>query len=791
MRPSRLEVSGFTAFREKATVEFDGADLFALTGPTGSGKSSLIDAMVFALYGSVPRIGQRDVAPVISLGKLEARVRFDFTLDGAEYTVVRVVRRTKTGATTAEARLEYGGEVVAGNADEVTAAVERLLGLGFDHFIKSVVLPQGQFAAFLHDRPADRQKLLRELLDLGVYEHMRDLAKQRRAAAEAEGQLLAAQLDELAFATPEAERTAANRLRRLEELQAELDEAEPALHALRTKLEELATTVTETRTSIALLERVTIPPTVEALAEKLAKAREAASEALATAEGTGNRLEESEQARAALPPPGELDRIVDLHETLSAERVALTEQEEQLAKATAAVTEDGKALEAAQAELTTAQNTLDDIKRLHAAHALAVALAVGEPCPVCRQPVTELPTAEAPTALTEAEQALAVARTTAEKARTTATETRQAVAAQEARIQDLSQRVLGVEAQLATAPSLESARQGKAAIAEADGKLETARQAAKQAAAAYETARRTVEDLEGEAAVARRDFDQTRDRVASMEPPIPERRDLSEDWQQLAGWAQETTEQLTASVTDTERKSKEIGDTLTGREAGLTSRLEAAGLYVEDGRPRDVAVAAVANATHELTRIREAIERAATLRESISERRTTADVAKTLGRHLSATGFEAWLMEEALATLVAGANLLLGDLAGGAYSLEVVKRDFRVIDHRNADEVRGVKTLSGGETFLVSLALALSLAEQLAAMSVHGGGRLESIFLDEGFGTLDAETLDTVAHVIQELGAQGRTVGIVTHVRELAEQVPVRFEVRKGPGTATVDRVEL
>ena len=167
------------------------------------------------------------------------------------------------------------------------------------------------------------------------------------------------------------------------------------------------------------------------------------------------------------------------------------------------------------------------------------------------------------------------------------------------------------------------------------------------------------------------------------------------------------------------------------------------------------------------------------------------ELAKNLGRHLSATGFEAWLMEEALAALVVGANLLLDELADGAYSLEVYKRDFQVIDHRNANEARLVKTLSGGETFLVSLALALSLAEQLASMSVHGGGRLESVFLDEGFGTLDVETLDTVAHVIQELGARGRTVGIVTHVRELAEQVPVRFEVRKESGTATVQRVEL
>ena len=108
MRPKQLEISGFTAFRDPVTVDFRGADLFALTGPTGSGKSSIIDAIVFSLYGSVPRIGQRDVAPIVSLGKLEARVRFVFSLEGTDYTVVRVVRRTKTGASTAEARARAG-----------------------------------------------------------------------------------------------------------------------------------------------------------------------------------------------------------------------------------------------------------------------------------------------------------------------------------------------------------------------------------------------------------------------------------------------------------------------------------------------------------------------------------------------------------------------------------------------------------------------------------------------------------------------------------------------------------
>ena len=73
---------------------------------------------------------------------------------------------------------------------------------------------------------------------------------------------------------------------------------------------------------------------------------------------------------------------------------------------------------------------------------------------------------------------------------------------------------------------------------------------------------------------------------------------------------------------------------------------------------------------------------------------------------------------------------------------------------------------------------------------MSGTARLESVFLDEGFGTLDAETLDTVAAVIHELGADGRTVGLITHVSDLANQIPVRFEVSKQAGGATVTRVE-
>lgn len=184
MRPVRLELEGFSTFRSPTSVSFEGTDLVAFVGPTGSGKSSLIDGITFALYGSVSRYDDlRVVEPVIHKLATEAKVRLDFELNGVRYSSVRVVRRlTKGGATTKEARLirfEADGTetTLAGTATEMTKAVPSLLGLDFEQFTRTVVLPQGEFAAFLHEDKGKRQQLLRQLLDVGIYERMGRLAQ--------------------------------------------------------------------------------------------------------------------------------------------------------------------------------------------------------------------------------------------------------------------------------------------------------------------------------------------------------------------------------------------------------------------------------------------------------------------------------------------------------------------------------------------------------------------------------------------------------------------------------------
>ena len=108
MRPVRVTMVGFGIFADEVTVDFDGVDVFALVGPTGSGKCTVIDAICFALYGSVPRHDdRRAVAGAVHVLATEAKVALEFEVGGTRYVAVRVIRRDAKGqASTRDVRLE-------------------------------------------------------------------------------------------------------------------------------------------------------------------------------------------------------------------------------------------------------------------------------------------------------------------------------------------------------------------------------------------------------------------------------------------------------------------------------------------------------------------------------------------------------------------------------------------------------------------------------------------------------------------------------------------------------------
>lgn len=147
----------------------------------------------------------------------------------------------------------------------------------------------------------------------------------------------------------------------------------------------------------------------------------------------------------------------------------------------------------------------------------------------------------------------------------------------------------------------------------------------------------------------------------------------------------------------------------------------------------------------------------------------------------SATGdkFRRFAQGLTLDHLVALANRQL-DRLHGRYLLQRRAQDLLeldVVDTWQADAARDTRTLSGGESFLVSLALALALSDLVSHKT-----RIESLFLDEGFGTLDAQTLDTALDALDALNASGKTIGVISHVEAMKERIPVQIKVRKMNG---------
>ncbi len=315
--------------------------------------------------------------------------------------------------------------------------------------------------------------------------------------------------------------------------------------------------------------------------------------------------------------------------------------------------------------------------------------------------------------------------------------------------------------------------------------LRSARQRRAAAEAAYAK-------LEAAERAARAGFSAARDRVVALGAPAPGDRGLLGDWTELVTWAsgqaRDREELAGAAAREADAARAGIGE-LTGQ---LSADLATAGL---DLAPEAVAASAdsavsraLASAQAAASRVAERRGQAADLAAKQRDAAEQQQVAHLLGNLLQARQFPQWLVSEALDDLVTAASRNLAALSSGQFDLTHDKGELFVIDHADADSRRSVRTLSGGETFQASLALALALSSQISALAAAGTARLDSIFLDEGFGTLDPETLDVVASTLEALAEGDRMVGVVTHVGALAERVPVRFRVAKNARTSTITR---
>ncbi|WP_303814562.1 SMC family ATPase [Acidaminococcus timonensis] len=744
MRPQILTMTAFGPYAGAEAIDFTQLGdkrFFLITGPTGSGKTTILDAITFALYGT-PSGDLRDNRSLRSdyaTPDQKTEVKFRFTNQGRTYEVTRTpeqvlnkqrgegTRTVPAGASLVEITAEGERKVLGTTNNTVTRAVEGLLGFQARQFRQLMVLPQGEFRRFLVADSKERKGILETLFKTGQYSALEDaldarakVLKKQYEDCKARYQLL---LDSARVEKPEE----------LEQrLATEKDEGK-ALEARVKKAQQAATAAQDALQQARQL-------------AQLFQSRETCQKRQAALTSQAPQIGELKQKLQWLDEALKLHPIYD--RTLKAKK-QLDSAEEILKKAqneektsreslqkllTAATQDNTQALQeqVAQVREQLARMTAVSCETVR----LAQTLQPGQPCPVCGSPDHPRP----------------------------ATQTRK-------EREDLARKTKAMESRIQ-----ELNRKQKA--------LEKAQQAADRAAGSCRTAEVSL-------AAARQAFDEDREafKTALTASPFADQKaflaahkalSLEAQWKRQVEQYQQQVDSLAGELQALDRQiaGRTLPELAPLEQAARETRSAAqelatrAGALQETLRREEDSLKQLARLSKELAKLQEAYGPIGLL----------ADTAKgNNGRKLT---FSSFVLQAVLDDVLQTANLRLNKISQGRYSLY---RSHDIVDARKEQglgleimdaftgQARAVTTLSGGEIFFTSLSLALGLSDVLE--SYAGGLHLDTILVDEGFGSLDPETLDSAVSALLDLQQGGRLVGIISHVAELKERISAQLEI--------------
>ena len=814
MRPLELTLGGFRSYRRPTTFDLRVRRLVGIVGPIGSGKSTILDAIAFALYGKTPTF-ERDTKSLIHQQMEECHTQLWFEVDGQVWRAARGLRRK--GASGHQLWRHASDDPEAQVLEHITGEkqvrgkVEQLLGMDFDAFCRSVLLAQNRFADFLKATPRARNEVLKGVFGYERFDEALRAAKARAEATamvlttlEREGSQLSDAREALVDAQGRLEQAAA-RASQLEAAKADVEahaEAgrEAAHRAVRVR--EAADVVVKAaealpdggQVQLAVERAVAAAEVIEAAEVTVEEAEDACKNAEAVYAAMMERAADQavfaalvqqldSGAHAASVAAERLDRLRAARDDTA---VGVDHDRGLLEAAETKRSESERALAQASEAVAEAERTLHQSRHVDMARTLRGELVAGAPCPVCDQPVTTPPRAGRAPALTGAERSLTSARRAELKSRTqleisegAVTVAREHLASTTARaehlvaqVEEAEEEVRALEADLAAVQSELVDRLGEgdphALLEERRAELAEADRARSEATRRGVDARKRLESEQVAGQEAREALNAFATKLATAWGMLGEAREVSS-----------APGKLTADLTT-------LTEMVVERHEQLESELAAAG--TEEGRARSAlatllggldvapgedfttalagAAAARAAAQERVGGLQATLASGADIEQRITEAERDRDLTARLVSDLQPSRFLAFLLEEERAALAELGSVHFDELSNGAYRFTDDDR-FDVLDMNSAATERRADSLSGGETFLASLALALALAEMVA----RGGGRLDAFFLDEGFGSLDAEHLERAMDGIGRLvaGDTGRLVVLVSHVEQMKE----------------------
>ena len=834
MKPVYLEFCGINSFSQKAVIDFEkllSGGVFGIFGDTGSGKSTILDAIHLALYGKVDRaVGSQNDCINDRLDSAYVIFDFEITYQGKR-RLYRVHRERKRKSSGNKARLYEKQEdnwlAVAEGLQDVDERLGEIIGLSFDDFKKCIALPQGEFAGLVKSTNAERMRLVSRLFDLEKYGEK--LSKKVRAKCELtqkEIEVLEGRLQENAEGREE------NLLQKKAELKgcaAALAEAEKAL-AIRQETYEIHARAVEEKTQYEALcrevegleaqaetfeglqKKAEKLPAAKALIEK-AQAKKAAEEEkekalafFAQAQAAQKRAEEEKaDAEACLKEEAYDEKIWRIDEklkTLSSAQADLKALEETKQKYAVCrekyknIADDDRDFEKLLAQTEQAIAALGascSLEEYLTTHFKGVLLqkeyaevradlqSLKESYPVVAGEVDKLlekyaATKEGDFDLIQAKAAYE--KIEAEKRMLTAkyADLKGAQAAQLARTQQ--KEALKVEGTAYRAQIDELTMRTQEAIAAGDEKslrlqresLTMAKtQAEKRIQSATEAYAKWLAEKEKQAGLIK---------IFTQQAAVAV-DEIKECLQKGTFASVSEAAALLTELKDGEETLKKcqafFATLLAKKEQKSAFAKKDWSAYSEEAKAqkkaeldeaklmRDGLIRAYAAQEEQLQRLEKLHEKCKALEQELKAKKKQFDLWDEIRLLVRNNQFLDFIASEYLQEICMDASRTLLSLTSGRYFLSY-EGEFRIGDNLNGGTMRAVKTLSGGETFLVSLSLALSLSSAICQKSMRP---IEFFFLDEGFGTLDEKLIDTVMNVLGKLIGNHFAIGLISHVEEL------------------------